>query len=629
MNSQMIFFLNLAHKNIQDGQLDAAERILRQTQKIQSKNSEIPRLFGVISAMRLDFEGALAYFEASLRLDPKNAYTHSNKGNVLKELNQLQLALESYEKAITLDRGYAEVYNNKGNALFLLDKFEDAIECYEKAIGLNPSYADAYNGLAIVISKKGNLTTAFESCEMARRLDPCSPSILSLSLGIRIKTCFWQGLSGILKPLYQLALKKGAKIHPFYFMALIDDPNAICNLTKQYVADLYPARDDLGELKKISPRQKIRIAYFSGDFINHSVSILMAGIMEFHDHKKFEVYGFSYRLGEKSDEEIQARIAKSCDHFINIGNKSDKEIAIMVRDIGIDIAIDLGGLTDHNRPGVFSYRVAPIQISYIGYLGTMGASYYDYLIADKTIIPQSEQEAYTEKIMYLPSYQANDSKRNISKKIFTREDLGLPSEGFIYCCFNNSYKITSSIFDSWVRILLAVEGSILFLYADNEEVKKNLISEIQVRGISTGRIIFADKLARDDYLARYRVADLFLDTSPYNAGTTASDALWAGLPVLTFLGRSFSARMCASILNAIGLPELVAPSQQEYEELAINIGRDPQRIAGLKKKLNENRLTESLFDTGLFTRNLELVYTKAYERVQLGLPPDHIHLQYE
>jgi predicted O-linked N-acetylglucosamine transferase (SPINDLY family) len=303
--------------------------------------------------MRLDYEGALAYFEASLRIDPKNAYTHSNKGNVLKELSLFLLALESYEKSIALDRGYAEAYNNKGNTLFLIDKFEDAVECYKKAIALNPSYADAYNGLGIVNSKKGNFTTAFESFEKARRLDPCSPSILSWSLSIRIKTCFWQHLTDILNQLYPLALKKGSKIHPFDFMALIDEPNALCNLTRQYVADLYPARDDLGELTKIPPREKIRIAYFSGDFINHPVSILMAGIIESHDHKKFEVYGFSYRLGEKTDEEMQARIAKSCHRFISISNRSDKEVAIMAREIGIDIAVDLGGLTEHNRPGVF------------------------------------------------------------------------------------------------------------------------------------------------------------------------------------------------------------------------------------------------------------------------------------
>lgn len=625
MNPQMIFFLNLAHRNIQDGQLDSAERILRQTQKIQSKNSEVSRLFGVISAMKGNYEGALLHLEAALRIDPKNAITHSNKGNALKELNQLELALQSYEKAIALDQKYAEVYNNKGNALFLLDKFEDAIEGYEKAIALNPAYADAYNGRGNAFGKKGNLTKAFESCETARGLDFSAPNILASCLSIRIKMCFWKDLRELVMALYPLGLKQGNKVHPFDFLALLDEPNAIRALTCRYMLDMHPERGDLGAISKKIPHQKIRVGYFSGDFVNHPVSYLIAGVLEEHDHQKYEVFGFSYRRGGEADVGMQARISRACDHFIDVGDKSDREIAALAREMEIDIAIDLGGLTFHNRPGVFAFRTAPIQISYIGYLGTMGAPYYDYLIADSTIIPTSEKESYVEKILYLPSYQANDSSRQISERTFTREELGLPAKGFIYCCFNNNYKITSSIFDSWVRILLAVEGSILFLYADNEEAKKNLTHEAKVRGISPDRIIYAGRLPRDEYLARYRVADLFLDTSPYNAGTTASDALWAGLPVLTYLGRSFSARMCGSLLNAIGLSELVTSSQQDYEKLAISIGRDPDKILELKNKLVENRLTTQLFNTKLFTQNIELAYTKAYERYQSDLTPDHIY----
>lgn len=625
MNPQMIFFLNLVHKNIQDGHLDAAERILRQTQKIQSKNSEVSRLFGVITAMRGDYEGALVHFEAALRIDPKNAITHSNKGNALKELNQLQLALEAYERAISLDRKYAEAYNNKGNALFLLEKFDDAIENYEKAIALSSTYADAYNGRGNSHNKKGDLTKAFESCETARGLDSSAPNILASCLSIRIKMCFWKDLRDLVMTLYPLGLKQGSKVHPFDFLALLDEPKAIRALTCRYMLDVHPERDDLGAISKKIPHQKIRVGYFSGDFVNHPVSYLMAGVLEEHNHQKYEVFGFSYRRGSETDVGIQERISQACDHFIDVGDKSDRDIAALAREMEIDIAIDLGGLTFHNRPGVFAYRAAPIQISYIGYLGTMGAPYYDYLIADSTIIPSSEKVSYVEKILYLPSYQANDSSRQISERMFTREELGLPAKGFIYCCFNNNYKITSSIFDSWARILLAVEGSVLFLYADNEEAKKNLTHEAEMRGISPNRIIFAGRLARDEYLARYRVADLFLDTSPYNAGTTASDALWAGLPVLTFLGRSFSARMCGSLLNAIGLPELVASSQQDYENLAVSIGKNPAKILELKSKLDENRLTTKLFNTKLFTQNIELAYVKAYERYQSGLTPDHIY----
>lgn len=626
MNPQLIFFLNLAHQNIQQGYLDAAERALRQAQKIPPKNSEVLRLFGVISAMRSDYEAALIHFDAALRISPRNAVIYSNKGNALKELNQLKLALESYEKAISLNANDAEVYNNKGNALLILERYDAAIESYEKAITLDPNYADAYNGRGNAYSLKGELTKAFQSCEIARKLDGNASNILSSCLGTRIKICYWNGLSDLLDRLYQAGIREGSKTHPFDFLATIDDPARIKELTTRYMLDMHPARDNLGLLDKKPQKQKIRIGYFSGDFINHPVSYLMAGVLETHDHHKFEVFAFSYRRGGEEGSSMRNRILDACDRFIDIGSDmSDKDVATLARELELDIAIDLGGITAHNRPGVFAYRVAPIQISYIGYLGTMGAPYYDYLIADPIIIPAKEQASYSEKIIYLPSYQANDSRRQISEKIFTRKELGLPEVGFIYCCFNNSYKITPSIFDSWMKILLAVEGSILFLYADNEEVKKNLINEADARGILSDRIIFAGRVAREDYLARFRVADLFLDTSPYNAGTTASDALWAGLPVLTYLGRSFSARMCGSLLNAIGLPELVTSSQQEYEDLAISIGRDPERIAGLKTKLAENRLTKPLFNTKLFTQSLELAFTKAYERTRLDLPPDHIY----
>lgn len=625
MNPQLIFFLRLVHKNIQDGQLEGAERILKQARKIQSRNSEVSRLFGVISAIKGDYEGALQHFEVALSIDPKNAITHSNKANALKELNQLQLALEGYEKSITLDRGYAEAYNNKGNVLFLLDKFEDAIECYEKAISLNPTYADAYNGLGNSYSKRGNLTKAFENCEIARKLNFNASNILASCLSIRIKMCFWEGLQELMSQLYTLGLRPRGNVHPFDWLALIDDPEAIGFLTKQYMFDVHPVRNDLGEIRKKITRKKIRIGYFSGDFVNHPVSYLMAGVLEQHDHEKYEVFGFSFRRGGEADAEMQARISNACDHFIEIGIKSDREIAALAREMEIDIAIDLGGLTFHNRPGVFAYRAAPIQMSYIGYLGTMGTTYYDYLIADSVIIPSAEQRYYTEKIIYLPSYQANDSHRHISERTFTRGELGLPSKGFIYCCFNNNYKITPSIFDSWARILLAVEGSVLFLYAENEETKKNLNHEIEARGVPRSRIIFAGRLARDEYLARYRVADLFLDTSPYNAGTTASDALWAGLPILTYLGRTFSARMCGSLLNAIGMPELAVSSWHDYEKLAIEIGRDPDKISSLKHRLAENRLTMPLFNTKLFTQNLESAFEKVYERHQLGLMPENIY----
>lgn len=623
MNAQARYLMGLAVEYIQKGSLEDADRLLNQALKMEPKNSEALRLRGIILAFKKMLPEALRLFDQSIKADSRNWLSYSNRGNVLKDLHQLDEALRSYNKTISLQPNYAEVYNNKGNVLLELNEFQESVASYCKAITLNPTYADAHHGMGNSLKKIGNLTKALESYGVAASLNPLAGHIASSYISTKMQMCRWNGLQDEINYLLQLGLNSDAKIHPFHLLSICNDPALLSTLTEQYMLDAYPVKDDLGLIEYSKKVERIRIGYFSADFHGHPVSLLVAEMLELHDHTKFETIGFS--MGRDQADEMRLRMEGAFDSFVDISLKNDRQVAELARDLKIDIAVDLGGLTENNRPGIFSYRVAPIQMSYLGYLGTMGASYYDYLIADQTIIPPSQQSAYREKIIYLPSFQANDSRRWISSRVFSRSDLGLPDEGFVYCCFNNNYKITPTIFDSWAKILLSVEGSVLLLYADNEEVKINLSREIEVRGVSGDRLIFAGRLSREEYLARYRAADLFLDTSPYNSGTTASDALWAGLPVLTFLGRSFSARMCGSLLTAIGLPELVASSQLEYEELAIGIGKDSEMISRLKNKLTENRLVMPLFDTKLFTQNLEIAYKKAYERGQLRLPPDHIY----
>jgi predicted O-linked N-acetylglucosamine transferase (SPINDLY family) len=366
------------------------------------------------------------------------------------------------------------------------------------------------------------------------------------------------------------------------------------------------------------------VGYFSADFKNHPVSLLTAELFELHDKNRFEITAFSFGVDDKSP--MRLRLSQAFNSFIDVSDISDLGIAELSRNLQIDIAVDLGGHTQSSRTGIFSYRAAPIQIGYIGYLGTMGAEYYDYLLAGKTTIPDELQKFYSEKIVYLPSYQVNDRKRTISERQFTRKELGLPETGFVFCCFNHNYKILPSTFDSWMRILNTVEGSILFLYADNERAKTNLIDEASLRGVDSARLVFGGRIPTEEYLARYRVCDLFLDTFPYNAGTTASDALWVGLPVLTLMGQSFASRMAASLLNAIGLPELITDTQEEYEALAIELGLNPKKLADAKLKLASNRLTTPLFDTPLFTRYLEAVYQKMMERYWADLPIEHIFI---
>jgi len=382
----------------------------------------------------------------------------------------------------------------------------------------------------------------------------------------------------------------------------------------------------LTRIGRYPKHKKIRIGYFSADFRNHPVADLTVELYELHDRSQFEIYGFSY--GPNTKDEMNLRIKAGVDYFHDVRTMSHKDVAMLARSVELDIAVDLGGFTQHARTGIFTMSAAPIQISYIGYIGTMGANYYDYLVADQTTIPEKNQKYYSEKIAYLPSYQVNDSTQSPPATVFTRKDLGLPETGFVFCCFNNTFKFTPTTFDVWGRILEQVDGSVLLIYADNESTKKNLTKEIVLRGIDSSRLIFGERLTKPEYLARYRVADLFLDTLPYNAGTTASDALRMRLPVLTCMGNSFVSRMGASILNAINLPELITTTQEEYESLAIELATNPEKLKIIKDKLVNNLPTAPLYDTPLFTHHLESAYLTMYNRYQQGLDPDHIYVEH-
>jgi len=347
-------------------------------------------------------------------------------------------------------------------------------------------------------------------------------------------------------------------------------------------------------------------------------------LFEAHDRAKFEVFAFS--LGPECDDGMRKRLRAAFDRFIDARFQSDRQVAQLARDLEVDIAVDLGGFTRGCRPGIFAMRAAPVQVSYLGYLGTMGAEFMDYLIADRTVIPPGSRGSYAEKIVYLPCFQANDSKRRVADGAITRARLGLPEEGFVFCCFNRNYKISRNTFAGWMRILRRVEGSVLLLYVENELAADNLRNAAELMRVAPGRLILGQRLPYPAYLARFRAADLFLDTLPYNAGTTASDALWAGLPVLTCTGEAFASRVAASLLAAIDLPELITRTQEEYESLAIELATNPDRLSRIRRKLERNRLTAPLFDTKLFTRHMEDAYTQIYERYRADLPPDHIHV---
>jgi protein O-GlcNAc transferase len=574
------------------------------------------------------FDAALASYDKAIELKPDLVEAYSNRGLALKELKQFVAALASFNKAIELKPEYADAFSNRGNTLKELKQFDAALASYDKAIELKPDLAEAYFNKGLALQELKQFDAALASCNKAIELKPDYDYLFGIRLHIKMHLCDWQEFE---TNVFDLRLKIQSNVKASTCFPLLALPVRLPDQRKSaevWNIDKNPNMSSLGPIIKRSRQLKIRIGYYSADFYNHATAYLMAELFERHDKSKFELIAFSY--GPDTKDEMQVRVAKAFDQFINVTAMSDKAIAQLSRELGIDIAIDLKGLTQDTRLGIFSYKAAPIQLSYLGYPGTLGAEYIDYLIADKTLIPAYSQQHYSEKIVYLPnSYQVNDRQRVIAATQLTKQELGLPQEAFVFCCFNNNYKITPGVFDTWVNILKAVDLSVLWLLEDNPSAATNLQKEASLRGLDPTRLVFAKRMDLTEHLARHQVADLFLDTFPYNAHTTASDALWAGLPVLTCMGESFASRVAASLLHAIELPELVTETQIDYEKLAIELATNQAKLNLIKGKLEKNRLTTPLFDTAVFAKNIETAYTVMYERYQADLLPDHIYIYEE
>jgi predicted O-linked N-acetylglucosamine transferase (SPINDLY family) len=412
---------------------------------------------------------------------------------------------------------------------------------------------------------------------------------------------------------------------PFAALALLDSPALHRAAAESWIREEAPSDLSLGAIRVRSRPPKIRIGYFSADLRSHPVAQLAAGLFESHDRSRFEVTAFAF--GPRANDAVQTRLMKAFERYIDVRDRSDREVAALAREIGIDIAVDLNGITQHSRSKIFALRAAPVQVNYLGFPGTMGAGYMDYLVADRTVIPREHRPHYAEKIIYLPdSFLPFDSSYAIADKKFTRESLGLPPKGFVFCCFNSIYKITPTVFDSWMKILKRVDGSTLWLSQPNAAAAGNLRKEAARRGIDPERLVFAPRWASSpEHLARLRVADLFLDTLPYNAHATALDALWATLPVLTCEGQGFAGRVAASLLRAVDLPELITGSLAQYEDTASQLAEEPERLAQLRRRLAQNRSSTPLFDTEKYTRNLEAAYEHIHERYRSGAAPEHVN----
>ncbi len=571
--------------------------------------------------MRL--EEALASYDRAIALKPNFAEAYFSRGYILKDLNRLDEAVACYDRVIALKPDLAEAYYNRGNALLGLARMGEALVNYDRAIALKPDYADACCNRGNVLQDLRRYDKALASFDSALAIKPDSPYLIGSWLHCKMHCCDWNDIDTAYAKIAN-AVDLGEKASsPFLLLTIPSHLAQQQHCAQTYIRDKYLASSTPLWRGECYVHERIRIGYFSSDFYNHATAHLMAELFERHDRSRFEIIGFSF--GPSMNDACQERLKRAFDCFLDVKDRGDEEIAALVRELEIDIAIDLKGHTQDARTGIFALHPAPVQVNYLGYPGTIGAEYIEYLIADPILIAKEHQQFYDEKIVYLPhSYQVNDSTKVISHRTLSRAELGLPENAFVFCCFNNTYKITPDLFDVWMRLLHKVEGSVLWLLEGNPVAVMNLRRETEKRGISPDRLVFAPRMELADHLARHRQADLFLDTFYCNAHTTASDALWAGLPVLTCLGDTFAGRVAASLLNAVGLPELITRSHAEYETLALELATQPERLAAIRQKLAANRTTQPLFDTARFTHHLEEAYMKMYERYQTRLSPNHI-----
>jgi predicted O-linked N-acetylglucosamine transferase (SPINDLY family) len=560
------------------------------------------------------FEEALRDYDAVLAANPNAAEAHNNRGCVLEKLGRLEEALASFDAALALRPDASDALHNRGNVLLALARYAEAVASYDHALTLAPQRVDTLHnrGQALVLIRR--YEEAIAAFQAVLAIEPANPSALAGLANCRLLTCDWQGVACIAERA-RAASRSGdwSGLDPFGALCIFDEPAEHLAYARAYVRrSVPPAGAPPPRIETARESDRIRIAYLSSDFRNHPIVHLTAELYERHDRRRFEVIGISFGPDDKS--EARARVAGAFDSFHDVRRMNDAEAAAFVRSLGVDIAIDLNGHTAGARLAILAQRPAPVQVQYLGYLGTMGADFIDYVIADDIVLPSDQQAFYAEKIVHLPGcFQINDSVRSEVAHVPGRGELGLPEAGFVFCCFNNAYKITRPVFDRWMRLLKSVDGSVLWLYGANAPAMANLRREAHASGVDPARLVFAPALPLPEYRARLCRADLFLDTLPYNAGATANDALGAGLPLVTCAGRGFAGRMGASLLNAVGLPELIAKDLDGYEALALKLAMDRPLIESIRRRLVQNRQTCLLFDVARTCRHIEAAYETMWE----------------
>ena len=633
----------------QSGNLAEAERLYRLVLAVNSQHFEALHFLGVLQAQRGNREEASRLMSRSLEVDSSRPEPFANharvlnelrryeeallqcdkalairvgyldalmhRGNALRGMKRFDEALASYEKVLALRPDYAEALTNRGHALFDLKRYGEALASYDRALAFNPTLAECNQGRGNVFLQSHRYEEALAAYDKAFVVKPELDYLEGARFTCLMHLGCWTDFERTRRKIVEQVRAGQPAINPLAFMAISDAPGEQLACTKIYARYCLPAAKAPIWKGEVYRHEKIRLAYLSVDFREHVVSYLSVGMFEQHDRGRFEVVGISLSAPEAST--MRSRLVPAFDQFLDVGDKSDQAIAELIRQLEVDILVDLTGFTGEARVGVFARRPAPVQVVYLGYPGSMGSPYYDYLLADETLIPETQTSHYSEKIAYLPSWNVNDSQRAISAPR-SREELGLPQNAFVFCCLTATYKIGPIMFDLWMRLLRQVDGSVMWLTARTPTVSDNLRSEATARGVDPARLVFVPhgKYRYSEYLGNYRNADLFVDTLPMTAGATASDALWAGLPIITCVGNTFPGRIAASQLKALDLHELITGSLEEYEALALKLASEPAFLSSIKGKLARNSSTHPLFDTTRFTRHIEAAYRTMWERSQ-------------
>jgi predicted O-linked N-acetylglucosamine transferase (SPINDLY family) len=636
------------------GKWDEAADVFRRILASDPGHADALHAFGVLHAQRGDHETAIALIGRAIALAPENAIAHynhgkaqrdagrhdealtsydravalmpknvdawSNRGTILQELGRPREAIESFDRALAIHPSHIPSLHNRANALNDLKLRQEAIAGYDRVLSLEPNNTFALNGRAGVLRDLSRFDEALSDYNRVFALHPDFPYIKGWRLHANMHICNWATLGADTQEIGRDIDAGRLAATPYVLIAADLSEARQLKAAQTFCRDRYPARAEPLWIGQAYRHDKIRIGYMSAEFHEQATAHLTADLYECHDRSAFELHAFA--IGKNDGSPMRKRLESAFDVFSDVSQWSDRRVAEAIRRAEIDILIDLNGYFGGERTRVFAQRPAPVQVNYLGYPATMGAAYIDYIVADKIVIPEDRRGDYTEKVVYLPhAYQPNDRKKQVSERSLTRRDCGLPEAGFVFCCFNNSFKLTPDVFDIWMRLLRRTEGSVLWLYEGNAAAKRNLLREAQARGITANRLVFAPFVPHPEHLARIGLGDLFLDTRPCNAHTTASDALWCGVPVLTCLGSAFAGRVAASLVRSAGLPELVVHSLEDYEALAERLAGDPAMLGALKRRLAETRDTMALFDTPRYTRSLEAAYRTMWLRTRRGEAP--------